>query len=299
MYKVLLHPWLLILAALVFFSSNALACSTCKCGDPTITLVGDEKPYANRLRIGLDVQLRSETEGDPAILEATTDEDRYTLGFAYSLNNRLTLIANLPYVYKERRDTSLAYMEADGLGDIDIYARYNLQAENEQRHLYGVMGGLRLPTSEEVKDGAGNTLDIDVQPDAGATAVTAGGYYQYFASPWFASASASVVHFVSEGRQDFDPGSSIVGSLRAQYALKYNFAPQVGLDFRYSEKDHFSGAKDHNSGGFLGNLWLGIATRVGGELLLYAGAQIPVIDGLNGHQEEDHTLRLGFNYDFE
>ena len=56
---------------------------------------------------------------------------------------------------------------------------------------------------------------------------------------------------------------------------------------------------DNNSGGFLGNLWLGIASRVGEEVLLYVGAQIPVIDDLNGHQEEDTSLQIGFNYDFE
>lgn len=289
----------LIGAAYLFISAPVLACSTCKCGDPTITLVGSEKPFAGRFRAGLDVQLRSETEGDPAINEATTDEERYSVGMTYSVNNRLTLLASIPYVKKTRVDSTLARMEADGLGDIDLYARYNLQADNEMRHLYGVMGGLRLPTSEEVEDSAGNVLDIDVQPDAAATAITVGGYYQYFASPWFASASASVVHFVDEGRQGFEPGSSIVGSLRAQYAVKYNFAPQIGLDFRYSETDYFSGVSDENSGGFLGNLWLGLTTRVGGELLLYAGAQIPVLDDLNGHQEEDTTVRFGINYDFE
>ncbi|MGB1580766.1 MAG: hypothetical protein ACPHER_04585 [Nevskiales bacterium] len=286
-------------AALSIAATPALACSTCKCGDPTITLLGMEKPYTNRFRIGLDYQIRSETEGDPAINEATTDEDRLTLGLMYSFNQRLTLMARIPYVWKEREDSTLATMEAEGLGDIDLIARYNLQPENNRRHIYGITGGLRLPTGEEVEDSNGNSLDIDVQPDANATSVTFGGYYQYFADPWFYSASINYVTYTDEGFQDFEPGDSIVGSLRAQYAWTYRIAGQFGLDYRHSGKDQFGGVTDDNSGGFLGNLWLGIAGRVGQELLLYAGAQIPVIEDLNGDQEEDTAIQIGLTYDFE
>ncbi len=292
--SILLASSLVTLAA-----SPALACSTCKCGDPTITLTGSEKPYAGRFRIGLDYQLRSETEGDPAVLEATTDEDRLTLGLVYSLNKRLTLLARIPYVSKKRTDSTLGHMEADGFGDIDLIARYNLQPEKNRRHLYGITGGLRLPTAEEIEDSNGNALDIDVQPDAGATSISLGGFYQHFAAPWFFTASSSYVTYTEEGFQNFDPGDSIVGSLRAQYAWSFRLAGQIGLDFRQSGKDKFSGVTDKDSGGFLGNLWLGVASRVGEEVLLYAGAQIPVIDDLNGHQEEDSSLHIGINYDFE
>lgn len=288
----------MLFCVLLLPAGPALACSTCKVGDPTITLNGTEKPFAGRLRIGLDYLIRSETEGDPAVLEATTDEERLTLGLVYSFNRRLTLLARIPYVRKEREDSTLAREEADGLGDIDLLARYNLQPENSRTHLYGITGGLRLPTTDEVEDGNGQPLDIDVQPDAGALAVNAGGFYQYFAAPWFFTASASYVHFTEEGFQDFDPGDSLVGSLRAQYAWTYRLAGQFGLDFRQSGKDKFSGVNDDDSGGFLGSLWLGLAGRVGQELLLYAGAQIPVLDDLNGEQEEDPGFVLGLTYDF-
>ena len=155
-----------------------------------------------------------------------------------------------------------------------------------------------MPTAEEVEDSNGETLDIDVQPDAGATSISLGGFYQYFAAPWFFTASANYVTYTEEGFQDFDPGDSIVGSLRAQYAWTYRWAGQFGLDFRQSGKDRFSGVTDDDSGGFLGSLWLGLAGRVGEELLLYAGAQIPILDDLNGHQEEDTAFQIGLTYDF-
>lgn len=275
------------------------ACSTCKVGDPTITLNGTEKPYSGRFRIGLDYLIRSETEGDPARNEASTDEDRLTLGMVYSINQRLTLMARIPYVWKEREDSTLAHMEADGLGDIDLIARYNLQPDNNRRQLYGITGGLRLPTAEEIEDGSGQALDIDVQPDAGASSISLGGFYQYFAAPWFFSASASYVNYIEEGFQDFDPGDAIVGSLRGQYAWTYRLAGQFGLDFRHAGKDRFAGITDQDSGGLLGSLWLGLAGRLGEELLIYAGSQIPVIDDLNGYQEEDTTLRIGLTYDFD
>ena len=49
--------------AIGFASPAALACSTCKCGDYTITLFGTEKAYDGRLRVGLDYLYRSETAG--------------------------------------------------------------------------------------------------------------------------------------------------------------------------------------------------------------------------------------------
>ncbi|MFP5306414.1 MAG: transporter, partial [Gammaproteobacteria bacterium] len=44
-------------------AAPAQACSTCKCGDYSITLLGVEKPYAGRLRGSFDTLVRSETQG--------------------------------------------------------------------------------------------------------------------------------------------------------------------------------------------------------------------------------------------
>ncbi len=273
------------------------ACSTCKCADNTITLFGTEKAFSGRFRVALDHYIRAETSGS-GVGEQTTDEARTTLGIAYSLNPDLTLALLVPYVKKELASATLARQEASGLGDIDLSARWVLHRSGALtgRHLAGLRGGVRLPTSDEVKED-GVLLDIDVQPDAGATAPNIGAWYSYYRFPWFVNLSASYYTF-NEGHQDFQAGDAVLASLLAQYGLTENLAVQAGLDLRHSDKNEFSGQPDADSGGTLGMGFVGLALRVGGELLLNVGYQTPVLNDLNGEQEEDPAFRVGLAYDF-
>jgi hypothetical protein len=277
----------------------ALACSTCKCGDPTVNLFGTEKSFASRLRIGVDYLMRSETQGDPALNARQTDERRLLLGLAYSPLPDLSLAVQLPYVYKQIEDSNKARQDAEGLGDIDLIARWTLLRSGgiSGRHLAGLRVGVRLPTADEVKDGNGELLDIDVQPDAGATVPNLGGWYAYFRFPWYLGASATYFHF-GDGHQDFSPGDAVVASVLGQYGVTQTLALQLGLDARYAQKNRFSGVDDEDSGGALAMVFGGVALRVMDELVLSAGVQLPLFENLNGHQDEDAALRAGIAYDF-
>jgi len=281
------------------WSPPTRACSTCKCGDYTITLLGAEKAYAGRFRVALDYIDRSESQGLPGVDERRTEEQRTLLGFAYSFSDRLTLAAQIPFVRKQIIDANLARQDADGLGDIDLVGRWTLYRNEGEalRHVAGLRFGVRLPTSEEVEDRDGNKLDIDVQPDAGATAPNLGGWYAYYRFPWFLSASATYFLY-GDGHQDFSPGNATTASLQGQYALTPALALQLGLDSRYSLRNRFSGVADADSGGFLATVSPGVGYRIGDDLLLNAGVQIPVIEDLNGEQDEDTTWRVGVTYDF-
>lgn len=278
-------------------SPAALACSTCKCGDYTITLFGAEKPFESRFRVGLDYLHRSETQGD-GIAERETDEDRVTLGLAYSVTQDLTLAVQIPWVSKEIENGNLARVEADGIGDIDVIGRYVLYraGSGSGRHLAGVRVGVRLPTADEVKED-GEKLDIDVQPDAGAWVPNLGGWYSYFRFPWFLSTTLTYFSF-GDGNQDFSPGDAVVGSVLAQYGLNQTWALQAGIDARHSEKNQFSGVDDDDSGGTLAMVFVGAAARLSTDFVLHAGVQLPLIDELNGEQEEDPVFRAGVAYDF-
>lgn len=276
---------------------NALACSTCKCGDYTINLLGTEKPFANRFRMGVDTLVRSESQG-AGIARQDADEWRTLLGLAWSVNENLSLAAQIPWVRKEIEDGTLARTEAEGLGDIDLIARYVLYrgGTGSGRHLAGVRAGVRLPTTEEIEDD-GEKLDIDVQPDAGSTVPSIGGWYSYFRFPWFVSTSLNYLSF-GDGHQDFSPGDALTGSLLGQYGFNQTVAFQLGLDARYSEKNQFSGVDDPDSGGTLAMVFAGIAVRARDELIINAGVQTRLIENLNGEQEEDPVFRLGLAYDF-
>lgn len=280
-------------------SPPSLACSTCKCGDYTVNLFGAEKSYETRFRIGLDYLHRSETQGDPRVNERETTEQRLLIGAAYSPTENLTLAVQLPFVDKRIEDSNRASQNADGLGDIDLIGRWTLWREGgfSGRHLAGLRFGVRLPTSEEVEDGNGVLLDIDVQPDAGATVPNLGGWYAYFRFPWYLSVSATYFQF-GDGRQDFSPGDAAVVSLLGQYGLTQRVALQAGIDARHSGKNRFSGVADNDSGGNLAMGYAGIAARLFEDLVINGGVQFELLEDLNGHQREHPVLRAGIAYDF-
>ncbi|MGB0956073.1 MAG: hypothetical protein ACPGZP_08735 [Panacagrimonas sp.] len=275
----------------------AMACSTCKCGDYTITLLGAERPYENRLRLGLDALYRSETEGS-GVGERKTTEFRTLFGAAWSPNRTLTLAVQIPWVRKELEDANLAQADADGLGDIDLIARYVLLRNDagSGNHLAGARLGLRLPTSQEVEHN-GELLDIDVQPDAGSTVPNVGGWYSYFRFPWFVSASLTYFSF-GDANQDFAPGDAVVASVLTQYALDPVWALQGGLDARWADSNRFSGVENPDSGGTLAMAFVGVAARAFNELVISAGVQLPLIDDLNGEQQEDAVFRSSLAFDF-
>lgn len=277
----------------------AQACSTCKCGDYTISLFGAEKPFESRLRIGIDSLHRSETQGDPARIARRTDEHRLLLGLSYNLTEDLSIALQAPFVRKQIRDSNLARQDAEGFGDIDLIGRWTLLREGGffGRHLAGLRFGVRLPTTEQLRDGNREKLDIDVQPDAGATAPNLGGWYAYFRFPWFFTATATYFRF-DDGHQDFSPGDAFVVSTLGQYGVSQALALQFGVDARQSQENRFSGITDEDSGGTLVMVFGGVAARLLGELVINAGVQLPLFDRLNGFQEEDPVYRVGLAYDF-
>lgn len=286
-------------AAVLLASPPAQACSTCKCGDYTISLFGGEKPFEGRFRAGIDYIARSETQGNPALNERRTDEQRLLLGLSYSPTPDLSLAVQLPFVRKEIEDSNQARQDAEGLGDIDLIARWTLLRSGgfSGRHLAGLRLGVRLPTADEVTDDDGQLLDIDVQPDAGATVPNLGGWYAYFRFPWFFTATATYFSF-GDGHQDFSPGDAVTTSVLGQYGVTQRLAVQLGIDARHSAKNRFSGVADEDSGGTLAMAFGGVAFRALDELILSAGVQLPLLENLNGHQDEARSLRASIAFDF-
>lgn len=287
----------LLLSVCLGINPAALACSTCKCADPTITLFGLEKAYQNRFRLAVDTVVRSETAGVDAT-RLRTDEWRTQVGVAWSPNDWLSVAVQAPYVRKTLETASLARIEAQGLGDVDVVGRAVLLRSGSisGRHLAGLRAGIRLPTGSEVR-ADGQPVDIDAQPDAGAVSPNAGAWYAYFRYPVFVTTAVTGLVY-GDGRQGFDPGAAVLGTVLGQYALSAPFALQAGLDLRWSERNRFDGVVDPDSGGVLGMAWTGAALRIGGELIVSAGVQWPLLDRLNGRQNESPNVRASLAYDF-
>lgn len=286
------------IATVVLLPIQTFACSTCLCGDPTLTVMGAEKPFAGRKRVSLESLFRTESIGRRGIDRVDIDEHRLSLGFSYTFNPRVAVSLRLPWVDKQLENSSLARSETQGIGDINVTAKIFLQPQTGMvRRLYGLTAGVTLPTAEEKTSASGQLLDIDVQPGVGSTVAQLGVWYGQYAFPWFFYAS-SALNIPTEGNQDFTPGTAVTLTLRTQYAPRHRLAFQLGLDTRWSEKDKYGDIADSNSGGFLGFLSPGVVITLSTDLLLQLQTQIPVIDELNGHHEEETTYSIGIIYDF-
>lgn len=283
----------------VLHAGVVFACATCLCGDPTITAMGTEKPFAGRLRVGMDYLSRGEAVGEPGSDEHKIDEQRISYSLSYAPSENWILAASLPVVDKEVRRFDLSRETASGIGDADLYARWYLRdgAQVPARHLWGLQFGVRVPTSSEQKSG-GEAIDFDGQPGAGATIPNLGLWYGYFRSPWFFYLSTVYQHAVDEGYQGYQAGDVLLATAHAQYALgSYDLALSFSLDGRSKAQDSYSDVKDDDSGGVLVMATPGIAWTPVTDLVVNLSYQIPAVENLNGRQEEDPVFRIGVTYD--
>lgn len=279
---------------------DARACSTCLSGDPTLTTLGLEKPYEDRFRGSLNGLYRTENFGVEGVNRSELTEYRSSLGLAWWPTNRIALGARVPWVWKQLDNVDLSTEKTSALGDIDLDARFYLWQDRESSptHLFGVQGGVRVPSATEQTGANGQPLDFDVQPGTGIWIPNAGIWYGFYKYPWFLFAS-SVAHIgVGEGFQGFEFGNALNTTVTGQYAFTYNFAASLSLDTRYSGKDSFYGVTDEDSGGFIAFISPGIVFTVVEDLLLHATGQLPAIDRLNGDHDEGPIVRVGLTYDF-
>ncbi len=277
----------------------AMACSTCMVGDPTLTLMGAEKPYEDRLRLSLNYMSRSEELGREGFNKKVIDEQRVSMRLAYAPSTRVMVGVNIPYINRQLESFNLAQEEVTALGDVSLTVKSFMQEkEFMQKHMYGLLGGLKLPTASEAVDANGDPLDFDVQVGQGATVINAGGWYAHYNFPYMYYTSATY-HIASEGYQEFQAGDALVYNAMAQYASKHSVAYYLGLQGRSSQKDTFSGVDDPDSGGTIIFIAPGIIYTIVQDLLLNATVKFPAIDALNGDHEEGTIFNIGLTYDFQ
>ncbi len=292
-----LAPLLALVLTLV--STPAISCSTCLCGDPTLTTMGAEKPYTGRLRFSVDYLDRSEVSGISGIDRTQLDEQRTTLGISYWPAERWAVGIRIPFTSKQLTQSNLSQQSTDAIGDVDVDVRYYLWQDqpHRPRHLIGLQGGLRIPLADEETQ-AGVALDPDIQPGGGLWLASAGIWHGFFNFPWMVYSSAQLNIGLDEGYGEFDYGSSLKLSSTLQYAINYSVALKLGADLRWSGRNSYAGIREDNSGGFIAFVSPGIVLTLAPDLILNTGIQYPAIDNLNGEQEEKTLYRIGLTYDF-
>jgi hypothetical protein len=261
--------------------------------------MGAEKPYSGRMRFSLDYLERREIAGTRGVDRTQLDEQRTTLGISYWPADRWAIGARIPFTRKQLALSNLSEQSSQALGDIDVDARYYLWQDQQHRprHLTGLQGGLRIPLADEETE-SGQALDPDVQPGGGLWLANVGLWHGFFKFPWMVYSSGQINFGLNEGYGDFEYGSSLKLSSTIQYAVNYSVALRIGADLRLSGHNRYDGVREDNSGGTIGFVSPGVVVTLAPDFLLNLGIQYPVIDNLNGSQEEEEIYRIGIAYDF-
>ena len=92
------------LIALLFPPTTALACSICRCGDPTFNALGKEGFHAAGLRMALDWERFDKDEGNPAEESESQVENRLTRLASYGFSDRFSLTRASPGELAPSRD---------------------------------------------------------------------------------------------------------------------------------------------------------------------------------------------------
>ena len=285
-------------AILIGSQTSAIACSTCQCGDPSLTLFGTEKPFQGRTRLGAELRFRTEEVGATFSNQVRLKETRFTLSGSHTPFSWISVGASLPILHKEVTQTNDAKQRATGIGDMVIQSRIYLYGplQRDTRNQFGLSAGSKFPTAPQHHGNSGAPLDIDTQPGTGAFVPQAGLWYTRFQYPFLGFAS-SVTHFATTGREGYKAGEAVVTTLMGQYHFNSKLAANLSFDSRWSARDRDASGVEQNSGGFFAFVTPGIVYSPKTDFLIQASVQIPTINALYGDHTEGFNFFGGVTYD--
>lgn len=288
---------------------RALACSICRCGDPTFNALGKDGYAAQGFRLALDWERFDKDEGDPAEEAESQVENRYTALVSYGFGERFTVFARLPL--SVRNLIATAHGEApeqthtSGFSDPEIYGQVRLWASRVsggvgRRTSLSLNAGVKTPWGRNDIREEGVRVDEHAQSGTGSTDVFG---------------SLALLHildkesalFVSSGYRrtggnDFGYryGSSFITNVAYEHKLGGHLDGVLELNFRHAQRDRVDvdGTLDDNTGGSLLYVTPRLLVNLGAGVVLRAAAQVPIARDLNGFQKERAVANVGVTYLF-
>lgn len=288
----------LALAAMLT-AQRAWACSTCGCGDLTLTVMGSEKPYAGRLRAALELRHRTDAVGTPGFTEQRLSEQRLDAQLIWAPLDRLVLMVDVPALYRDVRYVNLANRSTTALGEIELRAKAFVYQNDPYvpSHLLAVIGTLKLPTAPLQRGADDTLLPIELQAGTGSFDPGAGIAYAYFADPWSFYASVTGV-YATRGDQGYRASRSLRSTTALQYQLMPSLALRGGIDTRTDSTAIEDSATAADSGGFIGFATAEALISPVEDTLVYLALRVPVVNALRGNHDEGVYLSGGLAYDF-
>jgi len=290
-------------------ATPAMACSICRCGDPTFNALGKEGVSQTGLRLALDWEQVSKTQGDPEEGVDSLREQRTTLLGAFGISDRFGVFVRVPYASRnltELEDGESEKSHASGLADPEIYAHARLWSSRFEgdvgmrSSIYAVFG-VKTPWGENNAMGDGERLDEHAQPGTGSTDWFGGLSGSYQINP--SSALFASLQYRHTGENDFGYryGRIMLLNLAYEHKLGARWDGVIEANYRRSGKDQIDATdlEDPDTGGSIVYLTPRLLFDIGAGWVLRASAQIPLNQsGLYGHQQEEAVYNLGVTHLF-
>jgi hypothetical protein len=277
----------------------AHACATCEAGDPTLTVAGAELPFAGRLRSALELRRRTDSIGRPGLDETQFSELRAEFSTVWAPAESLVLMVQVPILYRDVHDASLARSQAWGLGDIELRVKWFIFRDRAfaPRWLLAWIAGAKLPVAPWHRDARGERLPLEAQPGSGSLDLVAGPSLSFFSGALSVYLGAQWSEPLAT-RAPLDPGSSLRGSLALQYQLATWAAVRAAADGRWARASHESGERDPNSGGYLLLAGADALLSPSGESSVLLGFRLPAYQRLTGAHDEGPSVNVALLYDW-
>jgi hypothetical protein len=225
---------------------TAAACASCSCGDPTLSALGSELPFAHRARVSSLFRYWGEAlhvHDGSSHTHAQLRELRMDVAASFSPTDRLTLSATAPLQVRDYEGSAELGGRYAGTGDIEIGARFIAVRDRDfaPRHLLSVLAGLRLPTATPLRN-ANGLLPEDAQLTTGSLEARGGLAYSFFANPWSTHLTVTLGAMTNREYADHD---NVRWSAFVQRQFGDHFALRAGPEGIHSgEGPRFYGALD-------------------------------------------------------
>lgn len=233
-------------------------------------------------------------EGGPGTIERSTRTHRLIAMLDYGLSEQWGLSVAVPVL---DRVHSHDLADGDGserwvfrrVGDVRLLARYQsalAQVSERQLGAFGLHFGLKLPTGPfDVRNADGALAERALQPGTGTTDLVLGAYLRgvlpELAGSWFAQLQ---VEQPLNSRDAFRPGAR----LNLDLGYRHEWSESVGLLMQLNAqtrgRDRGDNAEPELSGGRAAALSPGVSVKVGDATQVYAFAQLPIHQYVNGTQ---------------
>ena len=220
-----------------------------------------------------------------------------TLGAGYGVNDRLTISLKIPYIilndikeaHADEPDEVHVHGDAMGIGDLTIFGQYRFLEMKGNGVESSLLFGLKTPTGKtDDEDIEGVRFETEFQPGSGSWNPIIG----VAASKRYGRVSfdADLLYTIAtKGAQETDLGDMFNYDLAASYRLfEGSFAGDLIIEANgeWKQKQETDGVKDGNSGGNAIFLSPGFRLSSKNNLSVYFSAGFPVVEDLNGIQND-------------